>query len=158
MLFRSELDLKNQRWNSFFYAQVNQQLPWKLRLSVSGGEWSGGINGLYGYNGGSWFYNLGLQRSFLKEDRLTVRLSADNFLNSSKFSTFKSHTHQGDYTGVSTNKWLSRGFRISISYRFGSLKAQVKKSAKTIENDDVVGGASQGGQGGQGGQPQGMGN
>ena len=155
-----ELGLKNKRWNSFFYAQLNQQLPWKLRLSASGGEWSGGINGLYGYNGGSWFYNLGLQRSFLKEDRLTVRLSADNFLNSSKFSTFKSHTHQGDYTGVSTSKWLSRGFRISVSYRFGSLKAQVKKSAKTIENDDVVGGASQGGQGGQqgGGQPQGMGN
>ena len=155
-----ELDLKNKRWNSFFYAQFNQQLPWKLRLSVSGGEWSGGINGLYGHYSGSWFYNLGLQRSFLKEDRLTVRLSADNFLNSSKFNTMKSYISQGDYTGWSKNKWLSRGFRISISYRFGSLKARVKRTDKTIENNDVVGGGQQGGaQGGgqQGGQGQ-MGN
>ena len=146
-----ELSLENKRWNSFFYAQVNQQLPWKLRLSVSGGEWSGGINGLYGHYCGSWFYNLGLQRSFLKEDRLTVRLSADNFLNSSKFNTMKSYISQGDYTGWSKNKWLSRGFRISISYRFGSLKARVKTTAKTIENNDVVGGSQQGGAGGSGG-------
>lgn len=146
-----ELGLENKRWNSFFYAQLNQQLPWKLRLSVSGGEWSGGISGLYGYYTGSWFYNLGLQRSFLKEDRLTVRLSADNFLNSSKFNTMKSYISQGDYTGWSKNKWLSRGFRISISYRFGSLKAHVKRTDKTIENNDVVGGSQQGGAGGSGG-------
>ena len=146
-----ELGLENKRWNSFFYAQLNQQLPWKLRLSVSGGEWSGGINGLYGHYCGSWFYNLGLQRSFLKEDRLTVRLSADNFLNSSKFNTMKSYISQGDYTGWSKNKWLSRGFRISISYRFGSLKAHVKRTDKTIENNDVVGGSQQGGAGGSGG-------
>ncbi len=146
-----ELGLENKRWNSFFYAQLNQQLPWKLRLSVSGGEWSGGISGLYGYYTGSWFYNLGLQRSFLKEDRLTVRLSADNFLNSSKFNTMKSYISQGDYTGWSKNKWLSRGFRISFSYRFGSLKAHVKRTDKTIENNDVVGGSQQGGAGGSGG-------
>ncbi|MBQ5408940.1 MAG: outer membrane beta-barrel protein [Muribaculaceae bacterium] len=146
-----ELGLENKRWNSFFYAQLNQQLPWKLRLSVSGGEWSGGISGLYGYYTGSWFYNLGLQRSFLKEDRLTVRLSADNFLNSSKFNTMKSYISQGDYTGWSKNKWLSRGFRISVSYRFGSLKAHVKHTDKTIENNDVVGGSQQGGAGGSGG-------
>ncbi len=146
-----ELGLENKRWNSFFYAQLNQQLPWKLRLSVSGGEWSGGINGLYGHYCGSWFYNLGLQRSFLKEDRLTVRLSADNFLNSSKFNTMKSYISQGDYTGWSKNKWLSRGFRISVSYRFGSLKAHVKHTDKTIENNDVVGGSQQGGAGGSGG-------
>lgn len=154
-----DLGLKNKRWNSFFYAQLNQQLPWKLRLSVSGGEWSGGINGLYGYYTGSWFYNLGLQRSFLKEDRLTVRLSADSFLNSSKYNSMKSYTHQGDYTGWNRNKWMQRGFRLSISYRFGSLKASVKRTDKTIENNDVVGGSQQGGAGGsqQGGGQQ-MGN
>ncbi len=156
-----ELGLENKRVSSFFYAQLNQQLPWKLRLSVSGGEWSGGIDGLYGYYTGSWFYNLGLQRSFLKEDRLTVRLSADSFLNSSKYNSMKSYTNQGDYTGWSCNKWMQRGFRLSISYRFGSLKARVKQTDKTIENNDVVGGSKQAGAtGGQGAQGQGgsMGN
>lgn len=140
----NELGLKNQRWSSFFYAQLNQQLPWKLRLSVSGGEWSGGINGLYGYNKGSWFYNLALQRTFLKEDRLTVRLSADRFF-SGKYGSWESHTTQGDYTGWDKGKFVMRGFKLSISYRFGSLKANVKRTDKTIENNDVVGGSQQAG-------------
>ena len=108
-------------------------------------------------NGGTWFYNASLQRSFLKEDRLTVRLSADRFF-SGKYSTFESRTTQGDYTGVNKANFLSRGFRLSISYRFGSLKARVKQTDKTIQNDDLVGGSKQGGgQGQQGGQGQ-MGN
>ncbi len=153
-----DLNLENKRWSSFFYAQFNQQLPWKLRLSASVGEWSGGIDGLYGYRTGAWFYNLGLQRSFLKEDRLTVRLSADRFF-SGKYTAMKSYTTQGDYTGVTDMRFIMRGFKLSISYRFGSLKARVKQTDKTIQNTDLVGGSQQGGsQGGaQGGQGQ-MGN
>lgn len=152
-----DLNLENKRWNSFCYGQLNQQLPWKLRLSVSAGEWSGGINGLYGYYTGNWFYNLALQRSFLKEDRLTVRLSADRFFHG-KYTSMKSYINQGDYTGWDKTSFMMRGFKISVSYRFGSLKARVKQTDKTIENNDVVGGSKQGGsQGGaqQGGQPMG---
>jgi len=32
----------------------------------------------------------------------------------------------------------------SVSYRLGSLKASVKKAARTIENDDVKGGGNGG--------------
>ncbi len=149
-----ELELENKHWSSFCYGQLNQQLPWKLRLSISAGEWSGGISGLYGYYTGNWFYNLGLQRSFLKEDRLTVRLSADRFFHG-KYASMKSYTNQGDYTGWNKNSFIMRGFKISISYRFGSLKARVKQTDKTIENDDLVGGSKQGG--GQGGQQGGQG-
>ncbi len=148
-----DLGIENKRWKSFFYAQVNQQLPWKLRLSVSGGEWNGGLMDLYSYMDGSWFYNVSLQRSFLKDDRLTVRLSADNFLNSSKFTSLNSYTNRGDLTGWDRTQWLSRGFRINVSYRFGSLKARVKHTDKTIQNNDVVGGTQQGG-GQQGGVQQ----
>ena len=34
--------------------------------------------------------------------------------------------------------------RLSLSYRFGKLKASVKKTETTIDNDDVVGGISKG--------------
>ncbi len=152
-----QLGLENKRWSSFCYGQLNQQLPWKIRLSVSAGEWSGGINGLYGYNNGNWFYNLALQRSFLKEDRLTVRLSADRFFHG-KYASMKSYTNQGDYTGWDKTSFMMRGFRLTVSYRFGSLKARVKQTDKTIENNDVVGGSKQGGQGQstqQGGQQMG---
>ena len=148
-----DLNLENKRWSSFCYGQLNQQLPWNLRLSVSAGEWSGGISGLYGYRNGNWFYNLSLQRSFLKEDRLTVRLSADRFFHG-KYTSVKNYISKGDYTGWDKISFMMRGFSINVSYRFGSLKARVKQTDKTIENNDVVGGSQQGGDQ-QSGQPMG---
>ena len=95
---------------------------------------------------------------YFAECDITVRLSADRFF-SGKYSCFENHTTQGDYTGVNKVNFLSRGFKISISYRFGSLKARVKQTDKTIENNDLVGGSKQGGgQGQQGGQQGQMGN
>jgi hypothetical protein len=66
---------------------------------------------------------------------------------------------QGDYTGVSDYSFTARNFGLRVSYRFGSLNARVKKTDKTIENDDVVGGSSTGGNNAgqqQQGQGQGM--
>lgn len=154
--YRSDaLDLTNKgHWASFFYTNITQQLPWKLRLSGYVGKWGGGAEGLYGYDGHGWFYGLSLQRSFLKEDRLTVNLSAQKPF-SPRYSGFSSYTTQGDYTGCSHFEFSQRRFNLSISYRFGSLNARVKKTDKTIENDDVVGGSSAGGGQGQGQQGQG---
>ena len=46
--------------------------------------------------------------------------------------------------GDNTNSQNSCYFRISISYRFGKLKASVKKTETTIENSDEVGGIVKG--------------
>ncbi|MDE7456474.1 MAG: hypothetical protein K2M96_07190, partial [Prevotella sp.] len=59
------------------------------------------------------------------------------------FNRYTSHTNEtvnGDYHDYTT--WWNRGrqFAISIGWRFGSLKASVKKAERSIENDDVVGG------------------
>ena len=61
-----------------------------------------------------------------------------------KYHHNESVTNQGDYTGVRKNDYLGRRFQISFSYRFGKLKASVKKTETTIENNDVVGGISKG--------------
>ncbi|MBR5101951.1 MAG: TonB-dependent receptor family protein, partial [Muribaculaceae bacterium] len=136
-----DLDLKNKRWVGFYYAQLNQQLPWKLRFSASLNGRSGGINGLYGYYTGTLYHNLSLQRSFLKEDRLTVRLSASNLFNPNKFHKITMCTSHGDYTGFDRSWQFMREFRLTVTYRFGSLKANVKQANKTIENNDLVGGS-----------------
>lgn len=136
------LGLDNNRWRGYGFAQLTQMLPWKLRLSAGGGYWYGGVQGLYGYSAGTGFYNLSLQRSFLKEDRLTVQLQANNFLGG-KYTQHHSYTTQGDFTGHNTNYWPSRNVSINVSYRFGSLKASVKKTNTTIENNDMVGGNKQ---------------
>jgi hypothetical protein len=61
---------------------------------------------------------------------------------------YTSYTDRGDYVGKSKSRWVSRLFTLSVSYRFGSLKASVKKTGTTIENSDMEGGSSRGGSNG----------
>ncbi len=140
-----DLNLKNSRWVAFYYAQLTQQLPWKLRFAATLSGRSGGVDGLYGHYTGTMYYNFSLQRSFLKDDRLTVYLSTANLFNSSKYNKITMYTTHGDYTGSDRAWQFMREFRLTVTYRFGSLKAGVKKTNKTIENNDLVGGSGRGG-------------
>lgn len=124
---------------------LNQQLPWKLSLTAYGGWQSGAMQGIYNYfkfNGLSAFnHGLTLQRDFLKEGRLSVALSVRNPLFSHMKSTL--YTVNSDYTGWQKNEsHPQRSAMIRISYRFGSLRAAVKKTAATINNDDRGGDSS----------------
>jgi hypothetical protein len=105
---------------------------------------------VYGHTNGSTFYHgFALQRSFLSEDRLTVQLSAQN-----PFAKYRSYTRdidQGDVIGWSRSRYIQRSFDISISFRFGSLKASVKRTNTTIQNDDLMGGGGSGGGSGSSG-------
>ena len=139
-----ELGLKNDRVSGNFFANVTQFLPWKLQLSGFAGMWGGGINDLYGRMGTVFFHGFSLQRSFLKEDRLTVQLQAIVPF-SGKYMSMKNYMTQGDVTGWTRFEQNARRFGINISYRFGSLSTRVKKSDKTIENDDLIGSGKQSG-------------
>ena len=55
------------------------------------------------------------------------------------------YTTHGDYTGLDRAWQFMREFRLTVSYRFGSLKASVKQTNKTIENNDLEGGSKPGG-------------
>lgn len=130
------------RWTATSYAQLTQRLPWKLTLGLTGYWYSGFISDAYSYSTpikGSVYYNISLQRSFLKEDRLTVKLAAGNIFGPDE-SEAKTITVNGDYVG-DTRAWQfnRQSVGLNISYRFGSLNAQVKKTAKTIANDDLIG-------------------
>ncbi|MDE5800343.1 MAG: TonB-dependent receptor [Paramuribaculum sp.] len=143
------LNITNGGWSAFFFANLTQRLPWKLRAQGSVMYWYGSTQGLY-YNFrslGNVNYKLSLQRSFLKEDRLTVNLYVRNPFHS-KHPRFRSSTVNSDFRNASyTFRHQITDFGISISYRFGSLNAQVKKTAKTIQNDDLSGRHSGGGGG-----------
>ncbi len=137
-----ELGLKNDRMSGNFFANVTQFLPWKLQLSGFAGMWGGGISDLYGRMGTVFFHGFSLQRSFLKEDRLTVQLQAVVPF-SGKYMSMKNYVTQGDVTGWTRYEQQARRFGINISYRFGSLSTHVKKADKTIENDDLIGSGKQ---------------
>lgn len=120
------------------------------------GHFSGWIGSVYSYsdNSGitSYFYALTLRKSFLKQDRLNLRLSVNNPFGPNRgYST--NYTVNGDVKGWSRSvNTPRREFSISLSYRFGSLNAVVKKTAKTITNDDLSTGGGNGQQGEANGQ------
>ncbi len=144
----SNRDIKADGWGYSTFIYLSQMLPWKLRVTGGGGVYKTPPS-LYGHSSSSNFYYMSVQRSFLKEDRLTVSLSGNRMF-SPLHMKYTSYTDRGDYVGKSKSRWVNRLFTLSVSYRFGSLKASVKKTGTTIENSDVVGGSSRGG--GNGGQ------
>ena len=147
--YRMEYEIKEQglrqvRWQWGASARLTQQLPWKLRLEVAGGRNSGNVNNVYSYTenitNDGWNYYLSLQRSFLKEDRLTVSIFALNPIGQSSQVSQQNYVN-GDYTGYTKTKMMNTGklAMLRVAYRFGSVNAQVKKTSKSISNDDIIG-------------------
>ena len=130
-------------WSDIGYVHITQKLPWKLRLYLSvNGKIGHSPSGVY-YIQHSWYnYYASLQRSFLKGDRLTVRLGANSPFD--KYLPSVAETVNGNYRDYQQSWNRGRCFTISVNWRFGSLKSSVKKTEHSIENDDVVGGISKG--------------
>ena len=130
-------------WSDNYYANLTQQLPWKLQLYISSYGKIGRSPSTVYYMQHSWFgYYFSLQRSFLKDDRLTVRLSANAPFN--KHWSMEAEVVNGDFYDHQTSWNRARSFSLSLTWRFGSLKASVKKTEHSIENDDVLGGITKG--------------
>ena len=126
-------------WSDNFYANLSQKLPWKLLFyAVTYGKVGHSPSGIYYMQHSYYGYYFSLQRSFLKDDRLTVRLGANAPFN--KYWTSEAETVNGDYRDYQKSWNRARSFSLSVTWRFGSLKANVKKTEHSIENDDVVGG------------------
>lgn len=136
----SELNLENGRWFFNGVLAVDQKLPWKLNLTVSGYRDDGGVNGLYSYASPLHYATFQLRRAFLKEDRLNVSLDYSSTF-TGKYFDMKWYRIQGAYTGLSKERMRQdyNALNLTISYRFGSINSSVKKAAKTISNDDLVG-------------------
>lgn len=141
--YKSEESYLNQRNSGFsgnMFLNVQQTLPWELRLSLYGGGSTPYIS-LQGKGSSYSFYGMGLSRSFLKEKRLTVSLNASNMFN--KYITFDSRTNAATFCSWSKSKSPNRNFGINVSWRFGELKAQVKRTSRSINNDDLKAGGSE---------------
>ncbi|WP_289689517.1 outer membrane beta-barrel family protein [Bacteroides acidifaciens] len=141
--------LHNYGWNVSCHGGIQHTLPLKIRLSLNGGGSTPYIS-LQGKGSGYQYYSIGLNRSFLKDDRLTLNLYCNNIFE--KYRTYNSHTKGDNFISKSSGKYPNRYVGFSISYRIGELKASVKKAARSINNDDVKGGEGGGNAGGGGGQ------
>ena len=142
----------NSGFSTNIWGGLQQTLPWKLKL----GLWAGGntkdVN-LQGTSAGFFFYSFNLSRNFFKEDRFSVNLQAGNFIG--RYRHFRNNVTTSQMRWLTDSRHDFMRFGIGLSYRFGSLKASVKKASRTIENDDVMKGSSSSSQ--EGGSSQGGG-
>ncbi|MBQ8989622.1 MAG: TonB-dependent receptor family protein [Prevotella sp.] len=137
------LGQRNYGWSDNYYANLSQQLPWKLRLYLMAyGKIGHSPSSIYYMQHAYYGYYASLQRSFLKDDRLTVRIGANSPFD--KYLSSRAETVNGDYRDCQASWNRGRSFSLSLTWRFGSLKASVKKTEHSIENDDVVGGITKG--------------
>ena len=112
-----------------------QRLPYKVNMVASGGLNSRTLY-LQGYCSGTPFYRFTLNRSLLKNDCLTISIFASNIFNGS-FKIERSIQTQSFNSASQTWRRNSRDFGININFRFGQLRESVKRSNRTIINDDL---------------------
>lgn len=139
------LGLEQKQTSMYYYLYVAQKLPWKLQVTAyTFGNIGRSSDNIYSVVEPWNRYAFTLQRSFLSDDRLTVRLTANSPFH--KNQHYKTRTTQGDIVGWGDSCLPSNGrfFRITITYRFGKLKNKVKTTDVTIENNDLEGGISRG--------------
>lgn len=118
---------------------ISQKLFWNLLLNVGGGASFGhNLSGLYGRTANYHSDYLNLQRSFLKNDKLTVSLWTVCPFERHRAQT--QHTTQGEYTGFTRTVNISKQFGVRLTLKFGKSKIEVKKTGKDLDNKDVVGG------------------
>ena len=132
--------LNNKGTTYSLSGSVQFTLPDEVKLVMNSGYFSPLIQ-LQGQRSSFFYYGISLSRDFLNK-KLNVSLYAQNPFNEiTKMSRF---TKTPDYILNNTTAYIYRLFRLSISYRFGELKTQIKKVERTITNDDLKAGGGQG--------------
>ena len=140
--------MKDARWGGSLFAGFNWT-AWKngtISVNAGGGLPDGHIqleSELMWY-----YYGMSVTQRFFN-DKLKVTLSANNMFN--KYNRYRVRTFGDGFEYISEGGNRSQQLTLSVSYTFGKLKAQVKKANRSIANDDIVGGSSEGMSGAQGG-------
>jgi len=133
--------LKNDGFNYTASLDGELTLPAEIKLNAYGGYYSPRIS-LQSRYAEYYYYGLSIGRDFLNK-KLKVTLSARNPFPKRKFSS--GYIRTADFIANTSQSYNVQSFGLSVSYRFGELKDQIKKVKQSITNDDVKGGGSQGG-------------
>lgn len=80
-----------------------------------------------------FYYGMSVVKTFMNE-KLTVMLRAQDFMRPYNVTTYQD-TYP-DFIVDQSSKVYNRNFGISIGYRFGNLKANIRKATRSIENDN----------------------
>jgi hypothetical protein len=134
---KSESELvkaKNCGWNYHVQSSFMYTAPCKLRMSAYGAFYTGWYD-LQSRGSNGYYYGLGFSRSFLKDDALTINVGVYNILPVSRRSRYVQQSETLRLTQRSTFKqWNAQ---LGLTYRFGGLKADVKKTGANLEKEET---------------------
>ena len=136
--------LKNHGWNMSVWANAQQTIAKTWTVSVSIYKQTPGVS-LQSNNGGYFSHDISITKKMLG-DRLNITLASGNPFK--KYFTYRQNVFGNNFKSSGTFKFEQRWVALAVSYRIGKLQSGVKKTSRTINNDDVMqGGKSQGGSG-----------
>lgn len=90
------------------------------------------------------WYNFSLSKSFM-DKRLTLTANIINPFGK-RYFCYRSETVANNFRTTASSSWCQLYYGVSVRFRIGKLKASVKHTERTVENNDV----KQGGGGGKG--------
>lgn len=90
------------------------------------------------------WYNFSLSKSFM-DKRLTLTAYIINPFGK-RYFCYRSETVANNFRTTASSSWCQLYYGVSVRFRIGKLKASVKHTERTVENNDV----KQGGRGGKG--------
>ena len=134
--YKSEvLNQHTSGFNLSAFTSIQQTLPYDINVSVYFGG-NSKEKGLQTTTGSMTFHGLSISKSFLKEKALTLSLQAQSPFK--KNIVFDSETTAATFSQKNHISVPLRSFGVHLSWRFGNLKASVKKTSRSINNDDVT--------------------
>ncbi|WP_295937632.1 TonB-dependent receptor [uncultured Alistipes sp.] len=143
-----EMDIHTDRFT--FNQNLNLDFAlWKNARFMLGENYSTGHASLGSRSQSYYYYYMGIKQQLCKK-KLDLSITCSNPFE--KYRKRKNIVENPTYGGWSEYKYACRSLYFRISYRFGKQGVSVKRTARSIENDDMSGGSKGGGEGGsQGG-------
>lgn len=93
---------------------------------------------LQGWSNGQAYFSSSIAKSFL-EDKLTLTIRISTNLDKGKMSSI-TYIEDKNFSSKATTRIPLRFLGLSISYAFGKKQISVKETARSIVNDDLIGG------------------
>ncbi len=141
-------DIENSGYSGSMFMGGSYKIWKNGSLNANGGYFVSSVT-LQGSSAAYYYYSLGLTQRLL-EQKLSISLYANNPF--TKNFEYRYETIDENFSSIGRSWRVNRSFRLGVNMRFGKTNAQVKKTRRSIKNDDLMsGGSSQGGGGGTGG-------
>jgi len=128
--------LKNDGLQGYMFTSAGYKFDkgWRVGLNLS---YNSAWIELQGQSNSSYYLSGSLNKDIIK-DKLSFSGSVSNPFQ--KYRTWKNTSEGFNFSQTNDYQNYYRRFNVSMNYRFGKLKTQIKKNARGIKNDDVKSG------------------